>query len=144
MFKQLMMAAAVAAGLAGTGTALAMGPHEGFGGPAAALERLDLSDAQWLQVHKIMQAHRKTARPLHHEEMALRQGFATLTPGSADYAQQVSALQERAAQVARDRVQDMASLKSQIYGVLDDQQKAKLAQQAQEFSQRRHPWAPAD
>lgn len=142
MFKKLMMASVVTAGLAGiAGTALAMGPREGFGGPAAELERLDLSDTQWLQVHKIMQAHRQAARPLRHEEMALRQDFATLTPGSADYAQQVGALQDKAAQVARDRVQDMASLKSQIYGVLTEQQKAQLAQQRLQ----RHPrWTPAE
>jgi len=110
----------------------------------AELERLDLSDSQWLQVHKIMQNHRKDARPLREEEMALRNGFVTLNPGSADYAQQVSKLQDQAAQVARDRVKDMASVKSQVYAVLDDAQRAKLAKREQAFGNHHRPRPPKD
>jgi Spy/CpxP family protein refolding chaperone len=141
MFKKLTLAAALAAGLTGSATALAHGPHGGFGGAAAELERLDLSDAQWLQVHKIMQGHRKAAHPLHKEQMELRKGFVTLDPGSADYAKQVSKLQDQAAQVARDRIQDMANLKSQVYAVLNDQQRAKLAKDEQAFGHH-HPEQP--
>ena len=97
----------------------------------------DLSDTQWLQVHKIMQNHRKESRPLREEEMALRRGFVTLDPGSANYAQQVANLQDQSAKVARDRVADMASVKSQVYTVLDDAQRAKLAKREQEFGQHR-------
>ena len=82
-----------------------------------------------------MQDHHKESRPLRGEEMALHRGFALLNPGSADYAQQVSKLQDQAAQTARDRVQDMASVKSQVYAVLDDAQRAKLAKHEQEFGQ---------
>lgn len=136
MFKKLTLVAVITAGLAASTLAFAQGgPHGHFGGggPTAELERLNLSDSQWLQVHKIMQAHRKDSRPLRGEEMELHKGFVTLNPGSADYAQQVSKLQNQAAQVARDRVQDIASIKSQIYAVLDDAQRAKLAQREQEF-----------
>jgi periplasmic protein CpxP/Spy len=137
MFKKLTLAAVVTAGLAASSLALAQeGPHGRFGGggPEAELERLNLSDSQWLQVHKIMQAHRKDSRPLRGEEMELRKGFVTLNPGSADYAQQVSKLQDEAAKVARARVQDIASLKSQVYAVLDDAQRANLAKREQEIS----------
>ncbi len=144
MFKKLTLVAVITAGLAASTVVLAQGGgrHGGFGGgPAAELERLGLSDSQWLQVHKIMQNHRKESRPLRGEEMALRKGFVTLNPGSGDYAQQVSKLQDQAAQVARDRVQDIASIKSQIYAVLDDAQRAKLAQREQQFGQH-HPKPP--
>lgn len=146
MYKKLMLATAITAGLAASTLALAQGgPRGDFGGgPMAALERLDLSDSQWLQVHKIMQEHRKEARPLREEEMALRKGFVTLNPGSADYAQQVSKLQEQAAQVARDRVKDMASVKSQVYAVLDDTQRAKLAKHEQAFGKHRRPEPPQE
>ena len=147
MFKKLTLAAVAATALTTSALALAQGPHGGFGGfggPAAELERLDLSDAQWLQVHKIMEQHRKDARPLREEEMALRKGFVTLSPGSANYTQQVGKLQDQAAQVARDRVQDMANLKSQVYAVLDDAQRAKLAQREQAFGKHPHRNPPQE
>lgn len=143
MFKKLTLAAVITAGLAASTLALAQGgPHGGFGGPMAELERLGLSDSQWLQVHKIMQNHRKEARPLREEEMALRKGFVTLNPGSANYAQQVASLQDQAAQVARDRIKDMASVKSDVYAVLDDAQRAKLAKREQAFGEHHHPRPP--
>lgn len=145
MFKKLTLAAVITAGLAASTLALAQGgPHGDFGdrGPMAELERLDLSDSQWLQVHKIMQNHRREASPLRENEMALRKGFVTLNPGSADYAQQVSKLQDQAAQVARDRVKDMASVKSQVYAVLDDAQRAKLAKREHAFGKHRRPKPP--
>lgn len=130
MLKKFTLVAVVTAGLAASTLALAQGGHGHFGGggPMAELERLNLSDTQWLQVHKIMQNHRKESRPLREEEMALRKGFVTLDPGSANYTQQVANLQDQAAKVARDRVADMASVKSQVYAVLDDAQRAKLEQ----------------
>lgn len=136
MFKKIALAAALTTGLVASSAVLAHGPGGHFGGgPAAELDRLGLSDSQWLQVHKIMQNHRKEARPLRGEEFALHKGFATLNPGSPDYAQQVAKLQDQAAQAARDRVQDIASLKSQVYAVLDDAQRAKLAQRQAAFGQ---------
>lgn len=145
MFKKLTLAAVVTAGLAASTLALAQGgPHGGFGGggPMAELERLDLSDSQWLQVHKIMQAHHKDSRPLREEEFALHKGFALLNPGAANYAQQVANLQDQAAQVARDRVKDKASVKSDIYAVLTDAQRAKLAQREQAFGEHHHQKPP--
>lgn len=139
MLKKFTLVAVVTAGLAASTLALAQSGHGHFGGggPMAELERLNLSDTQWLQVHKIMQNHRKESRPLREEEMALRKGFVTLDPGSANYTQQVANLQDQAAKVARDRVADMASVKSQVYAVLDDAQRAKLAKREQAFGQHR-------
>ena len=143
MFKKLTLAAVITAGLAASTLALAQGGHQGgYGGPMAELEQLGLSDSQWLQVHKIMQNHRKEARPLREEEMALRKGFVTLNPGSANYAQQVASLQDQAAQVARDRIKDMASVKSDVYAVLDDAQRAKLAKREQAFGEHPHTRPP--
>lgn len=141
MLKKFTLVAVVTAGLAASTLALAQGGHGHFGGPMQELERLNLSDTQWLQVHKIMQNHRKESRPLREEEMALRKGFVTLDPGSASYTQQVANLQDQAAKVARDRMADMASVKSQVYAVLDDAQRAKLAKREQEFGQH-HPRPP--
>ena len=138
MLKKITFAALIATGLTASTLAVARGDGRfGGGGPMAELERLDLNDSQWLQVHKIMQNHRKESRPLREEEMALRKGFVTLDPGNPNYSQQVANLQDQAAKVARDRVADMASVKSQVYAVLDDTQRAELAKREQAFGQHR-------
>lgn len=141
MFKKLAIAAVLTTGLVASAAVMAEGTHGSRGhfggGPVAELDRLDLSDSQWLQVRKIMQAHRQEARPLRRGERDLHRGFATLNPGSPDYAQQVAKLQDQAAQTARDRVKDIANLKSQVYAVLTDAQRAKLAERKAAFKQHR-------
>jgi protein CpxP len=143
MLKKLTLATALLAGLACSTAVLAQGRHGDFGGgPAAELDRLNLSDAQWLQVRKIMQSRRSGDHPLHQERMELHRALAVLNPGSADYQQQVAKLQDQAAQVARDRVQEMADLKSQVYAVLTEPQRAKLAEDEQALGKHHHESPP--
>ncbi|MES2488238.1 MAG: Spy/CpxP family protein refolding chaperone [Pseudomonadota bacterium] len=144
MLKKITLVTALAAGLIASTAVLAHdhGPrgHHGRGGPVAGLKQLDLSDAQRDQVRKIMQDHRKASEPLREEQKALHKSFATLNPGSADYAKQVASLQDQSAKVARDRVKDIANLKGQVYAVLTDAQRAKWAEQKTNF--RRHDDKP--
>jgi protein CpxP len=143
MLKKLTLTAALLAGLACSTAGLAQGRHGDFGGgPAAELDRLNLSDAQWLQVHKIMQSRRSGTHPLHKEAMELRRALAMIDPGSNDYQQQVARLQDQAAQLARDRIQDMAGLKSQVYAVLTEPQRAKLAEHEQALGEHHHEPQP--
>ncbi|PTU31516.1 Spy/CpxP family protein refolding chaperone [Stenotrophobium rhamnosiphilum] len=143
MLKKITLVTALAAGLIASTAVLAHDPgsrgdhgRRGHGGPVAGLRQLDLSEAQRDQVHKIMLDHRKASEPLHDEQKALHKSFASLNPGSADYAKQVAALQDQSAKVARDRVKDMANLKGQVYAVLTDAQRTKWAEQKTSF--RRH------
>ncbi|HVT35327.1 MAG TPA: Spy/CpxP family protein refolding chaperone [Nevskiaceae bacterium] len=125
MFKTLLIPAAIAVSLAG-GAALA----QPFGGGhhqmmVAALDQLDLSDSQWLQIHKIMQAQREERHAQDHH--ALMAAFESLNPDSPDYAAQVQAAQDQAAAAAREHVAHAADVKKQIYAVLTPEQKSKLA-----------------
>lgn len=139
MLKKIALATALVAGITASAVALAGGPRGEHGsGHGMPFKQLDLSEVQREQVRKIMQDHRKASEPLREEQKALRKGMATLKPGSADYAQQVAKLQDQAAKVARDRVKNMADLKSQINVVLTDEQRAKLAKREQNFDGRHH------
>ena len=135
MLKKLSITAVLLASLAATPMVQAQPPHEG-GGPEAMFEHLDLSDAQWLQVHKLLKAHRQDSRPLHQRERALHEQLATLDSSAADYAQRLQKLQDDAAQLARDRVQSFASLKTQIDAVLTPAQRSELVKRAQQHGHR--------
>lgn len=141
MFKKLALTATLLTALAGSAVALAQPLHEG-GGPIAMLERLDLSDAQWLQVHKLMKDHHVAARPLHEREHRLHMALALLDASAPDYAQRLQKLQDDAAQLARDRIQDFAALKTQVDAVLTPQQRAKLADQVK--THMHHPAPPSE
>ena len=141
MFKKLAVTAVLLAALAGSAAAVAQPPHGGDGA-IALLERLDLSDAQWLQVHKLMRQHRAQAQPLHQRERQLHKALALLDASSTGYAQQLQKLQDDAAQLARDRVRDFAEIKTEVEAILTPAQRAKLLDQAEAFD--RHGPPPAD
>lgn len=101
------------------------GPH---GGPFLhELKSLDLSDAQRTTIKGYVDAARDQAQANFQSLHTLHRAFETATPDAAGYATTVTQLADAEATAARERVQMQAALRAQIYAVLTDAQKAKLA-----------------
>lgn len=92
----------------------------------AALKQLDLSDAQKASIHQIFESRRSTAKAEHVGFREQRRAFAALDPSAADYQQQVNSFSDQAAANARQRMQDMAQIKSQVMALLTPAQKAQF------------------
>jgi protein CpxP len=118
------------------------GPHGGFGPGGGGLfgpvgRDLNLTDAQRAQIKQIEDSFRESTKTLADKMRALRESEdATLAADTFDEATVRAAAQERAAvQVELDVAH--AKMMSQVFGVLTDDQKAKLAAAHKEFEQRR-------
>jgi Spy/CpxP family protein refolding chaperone len=109
--------------------------HGGLFGPAG--RDLNLTDAQKAQIKQIEDSFRESTKTLAEKMHALRQSEdATFAAGTFDEATVRAAAQERAAvQVELDVAH--AKLMSQVFGVLTDDQKAKLAAAHKEFESHR-------
>jgi Spy/CpxP family protein refolding chaperone len=115
-----------------------IGPRgDGPGRPLPFLRDLNLTDAQKAQVKQIVDNFESSTRELREKMRSLRGGEQdALKDGGFDEAAVRSAAQARASievelEVARAR------MLSQVYGVLTAEQKARLAEQRQQFEQRR-------
>ena len=131
MRHTLLIPAIMAAALAGGGVrqhAAEGGFHHEHEMAMGALDQIDLTDAQWLSIHKIMQAQRGAHHREGHEGM--HRMLATVNPDSPDFASQVQAAQDQAAAAAREHVAHAAAVKQQIWAVLTPDQKTKLATMA--------------
>jgi Spy/CpxP family protein refolding chaperone len=103
------------------------GPHHAMHEAMHMLHQLDLSTDQRDQIHALIEgafkdfhAERASLRQMHHQVMVT-------PPDSPDFAPAVSQLADAEANAARARVQRHAELKTKIYAILTDAQKAKLA-----------------
>lgn len=104
------------------------GEHGPHGGPFLhALKQLDLSDSQRETIKRDLQAFRDQQRANFESMRSTRRAFDTATPDSAGYGTVVAQLADAAASGARDHVQKEAALRAQVYAVLTDAQKSKLA-----------------
>lgn len=148
------LAAGVALAEANGGTGMHRGMHRGFmGGPdmgmAMMLHRLNLTDEQHAQVKQIMQSERPNFKPLMQQEAQLHQQMMQLvTSGSFDQAK-ASAIATQEAQVHMQMQLEHMKTASQIYGLLDSNQKsqvtdmiAKHQQRMQEHMQQMEKQAP--
>ena len=97
------------------------------GGPFMhELKSLDLSEAQRASIRTAMKSAWESGRS-QHDALRSLQRAALLTPPSApNYGSVVNQLADAEANAARDRVQRLAALKGEIYGMLTDAQKATL------------------
>ena len=142
------------------GVALAQGPdgskpmHHGMhGGMGMGMEMgflhgLNLTDEQHAQVKQIMQAERPNMKPLMKQEFQSHQQMMQLiTNGPFDQAK-VTALAAQEAQVHMQLQVEHAKIASQIYGLLDSTQKAKvadmMAKHQERMQQHEQNQAPAD
>jgi Spy/CpxP family protein refolding chaperone len=69
-----------------------------------------------------------------------RKAFESLTPDQAGYQAAADSLAQAEANAAKARVEQQASVRAQIYGVLTSAQKMKLASLKAEREQRMQEW----
>lgn len=128
------LALALVAGIAfaeANGGGMHHGMHHGFmGGPdmgmAMMLHHLNLTDEQHAQVKQIMQNERPNFKPLMQQEGQFHQQMMQLiTSGNFDQAK-ATALVSQEAQVHMQMQLEHLKIASQIYGVLDSNQKSQV------------------
>lgn len=136
---------------AGGGKSMHRGMHGGFmdGMGMGFLHRLNLSDQQHAQVKQIMQAEKPNMKPLMQQEGQIHlQMMQLITSGNFDQAK-ATAIASQEAQLHMQMQVEHMKIASQVYGLLDSTQKAKVAdmmakhqQRMQEHMQNQAP--PAD
>jgi Spy/CpxP family protein refolding chaperone len=134
--RRILIASVAGVALAlGTGAALAEGHRHadhGWGGDPGMgemhqmLQDLDLSPEQKETVHGIMENSRPRFEALHEEMRANRDILLDVNPGDANYQTVVNRVSQQSGDLASRLVLAMSDVRSQIYGVLTDEQKAKL------------------
>ena len=149
--RRSLTIAALAAGLALSSAAFAGkdgGPgRQGPGGPHRGgpfmheLHDLDLSDSQREQIRGFIKAQRDQDKADRNAQFELHRSFELATPGTAQYNSLTVQLADAEATDARDRVQQMASLRTQIYGLLTPAQRTKFAE---ELAKRPEPPKPRE
>lgn len=102
-----------------------------------ALHKLNLSDAQKQQIRQAFKSSFADVRPQMQALMQQRRAFMQATPGTPEFNSAYTSYAQAAAGAAEARVQREASLRTQIYGVLSDDQRAQLAKTQQEMMQHR-------
>ena len=90
------------------------------------LKSLDLSDAQRESIRGAMKASWQSGKPQHEVLRGLHRQLMTTPPTAANYGALVNQVADAEANAARDRVQKMAALKAEVYGLLTDAQRAQL------------------
>ena len=105
---------------------------------------LDLTDAQKTQVKQIMESSKATAKPIREQMKANQQKLAQLAEnGNFDEAQ-VQAIAAQQGNLTAQMIVEKEKIKSQMFAVLTDEQKAKAAemkaQMKQRFEQRKQEW----
>jgi len=115
--------------------------HRGFGGRGMSgeqgammmLRRLDLTSDQQAKVKEIFEANKGTVQPLREQLKTNHEKLAALG-GNFDEGQ-VTAIAKEQGDLMSQMIVDRQKVKSQIYAILTDDQKAKAAQLQQEMKQ---------
>lgn len=94
---------------------------------AAALHKLNLSDAQKKQIHAYLEQSRTTIEAEMKNLHAERRAFFTTSPGSPDFASAYQRYSNDAAHAVQVRIQQTATLHTNIYNLLTASQQRKLA-----------------
>jgi Spy/CpxP family protein refolding chaperone len=100
------------------------------------LKQLDLTDQQKASVKQILQTAHTTLQPQMQTLKADRLAFLEATPGSSAYDSAATTLAQAASAAAQARVQEEASVRTQIYGLLSGPQQSKLATLQAEWAQK--------
>ena len=118
--------------------------HRGFGGHGMRgeqgammmLRRLDLTSDQQAKVKEIFEANKGTVQPLREQLKANHDKLAALG-GSFDEGQ-VNAIAKEQGELMSQMIVARQKVKSQIFAILTDEQKAKASQLQQEMKQHFH------
>lgn len=110
------------------------GHHRGMG---LGLRVIDLTDEQKVKIKEIRQANKAALQPLREAQKASRAKIAELTAnGTFDEAQITALANEQAAAHAK-LIVERQRVRSQIFALLTDEQKAKLAEMKAKRGERR-------
>jgi len=90
------------------------------------LDELNLTDTQWLAIHKIQTGHRADAEADRAAMKTLVASFLALDPTAPGYDASVTTMSESFATSARDHVNKFAAVQKEVYGVLTADQRSKL------------------
>jgi Spy/CpxP family protein refolding chaperone len=110
------------------------GHHRGGFGRLA--EKLNLTDAQKEQVKQITEASRAKIKPLMESARANHQKIETLTANGQFDEAQVQAVAQEQAQISAQLIVEKARVKSQIFQILTDEQKAQAMQMQEQMKNR--------
>jgi len=94
---------------------------------AEAMHQLNLTDAQKLQIHKLMSDARSSMHDQFHALKAQHDAFERAIPGTAEFQNDEANLAQAAAAAAQAHVQQEADIHAKIYALLTDAQKSQLA-----------------
>lgn len=98
---------------------------------AAALHKLDLSEAQKQQIRGYLKDSRAAIESEMKNLHAERRAFFTTSPGSPDYAAVYQKYSADAAHAVQVRIQQTATLHTNIFNILTAAQQRKLAEELQ-------------
>ncbi|MGC1549505.1 MAG: Spy/CpxP family protein refolding chaperone [Rhodanobacter sp.] len=116
------------------------GWHHGHGGQGMEFSKLNLTDAQRASIKQIMQSsfgQNKTQRQALQQQ---RQAFEAMTPDQAGYQAAATSLGQAEATALQARVQQRATVQTQIYAVLTATQKMQLATIKAQQQARKQQW----
>lgn len=141
----LILTSAMALTTLAAATAPGDGPRGDHGhrhahGPMMALRQLDLSDAQRASVKQIMQTRLASDKPQRQALRQQREAFDGMTPDQVGYQAAAARLAQAESDAARSRVQQQATVRAQVYAVLNPAQKAQLATMQVQQQARRQQW----
>lgn len=125
-------AALLAAALLATSVQAQDGPgdhawrHHHHGEAMMVLKQLNLSDSQKASVKELVKASHEQLKPQFEALRSQRQAFNAATPGSPEFQSAATGLAQAESAAAGARVQQQAELRTQIYNLLSDAQKAQL------------------
>ena len=126
MRKNFLISLSLLIAAAAVPVAWAHSGHHGGGPMVYALKQVGLSDEQKQSIHQVMEKNKPALQSLHKSQHELRRQFLALDPNAADYSTTVGTIGQQAAALATQRVQLMATIKTQVYAVLTPAQQTQL------------------
>jgi len=106
------------------------------GGHGFFLRGLDLTDEQKAQVKQIREASKEKNKAVREQLKATRQSLNELTANGAFDEAQVTAIANQQAALHSHMIVEKERVKSQIFAILTDEQKAKAAQMKEQMKER--------
>ncbi|MGA9421507.1 MAG: Spy/CpxP family protein refolding chaperone [Rhodanobacteraceae bacterium] len=104
------------------------------------LHQVDLTDAQHDTIKQMMKQGFTAMKPRMQALRQQRDAFEAMTPDAAGYQDAATRLAQAEADFTRERVMQQATMRAQIYGVLTDAQKTKLASLQAQHKAKREAW----
>lgn len=102
------------------------------------LHHLNLTDAQKKQVRALFKQAREAMRPRYKALRAAHRAFAVTTPGTKAFNDTYLSYSREAADFAQQRVKTNADLRTEIYNLLDAQQRKELIEMKAEHNKNLH------